>query len=175
MGIGNTTSASALASALLTQDPTDLTGAGTGLSSRAIPHKAGLIRQALAWHRTLLTSPLSILQCLGGFEIAALVGAYLFACQQGLPVLVDGFISTVAALIAVNINANAGAWFIYSHTSHEQGHRRVLEALKAQPLLDLNMRLGEASGALTATPILQMACKLHNEMATFKQAQITTQ
>ncbi|MGR9115800.1 MAG: nicotinate-nucleotide--dimethylbenzimidazole phosphoribosyltransferase [Gammaproteobacteria bacterium] len=175
MGIGNTTSASALASAVLSLDPAELTGAGTGLEAEAIRHKAHVIRQALDSHRSLLTTPLAILQCLGGFEIAALVGAYLFAGQQGLPVLVDGFISSVAALFAVNIQAGAGDWFIYAHASHERGHRLVLEALKAQPLLDLDMRLGEASGALMAVPVVQLACKLHNEMATFEQAHITTE
>ena len=110
---------------------------------------------------------------MGGFEIAALSAAYLSAAQQGLPVLVDGFISTVAALAATRINPDCASWFIYGHRSEEKGHKIVLEALVAEPILDLRMRLGEASGALMAVPILQMACRLHNEMATFTQAQIT--
>jgi nicotinate-nucleotide--dimethylbenzimidazole phosphoribosyltransferase len=116
---------------------------------------------------------LTILQYLGGFEIAALTAAYIGAAQQGLPVLVDGFISSVAALTALKINPDCAAWFFYGHRSEEKGHKIVLQALAAEPILNLQMRLGEASGALMAVPILQMACRLHNEMATFTQAHIT--
>jgi len=174
MGIANTTSATAIACALLEQNPKILTGSGTGLTEEAIKHKTNLIRQALVKHRKNLGSPLEILQILGGAEIAALVGAYIFAAQKQLPVLVDGFIATTAALVAVRINPNVRRWFFYAHQSGEKGHQFILEALNAKPLLDLSMRLGEASGAMVAVPLLQMACKLHNEMATFEQAQITT-
>ena len=92
-----------------------------------------------------------------------------------MPVLIDGFIASVAALLAVKINPEVQAWFFYAHRSQEKGHQLVLEQLQARPLLDLNMRLGEASGAVATVPLLQMACKLHNEMATFAQAEITTQ
>ncbi|MGR9053184.1 MAG: nicotinate-nucleotide--dimethylbenzimidazole phosphoribosyltransferase, partial [Gammaproteobacteria bacterium] len=103
MGIGNTTSAAALGCALLDEAPEHLTGAGTGLDPNGIRHKAGVIEQALTRHRSASTAPLAAMQCLGGFEIAALTGAYVFAAQQGLPVLIDGFISSVAALCAVRI------------------------------------------------------------------------
>ncbi len=174
MGIANTASASALAAALLNIPATQITGAGTGLNAAQIEHKAAIIDSALLEHQPFLNSPLAILQRLGGFEIAALTAAYINAAQQGLPVLVDGFICSVAALMAVKIKHGCGDWFFYGHHSEEKGHKIVLEALKARPLLNLNMRLGEASGAVTAVPILQMACRLHNEMATFAQANITT-
>lgn len=173
MGIGNTTSASALAAAVLKISPHELTGAGTGLDAAGIQRKAALIEAALALHLPALNSPFDMLKCLGGFEIAALTGAYISAAQQRMPVLVDGFISTVAALIAVEMAPDCAEWFFYGHVSQERGHQRVLTFLKARPLLNLDMRLGEGSGALVAVPVLQMACKLHNEMATFEQAGIS--
>lgn len=174
MGIANTTSATALACALLNKHPKLLTGAGTGLSGIAILHKTKVIQAAINKHQDLLDNPLTILQTLGGFEIAALVGAYIFAAQQQLPVLIDGFIATVASLVAIKINPAVKPWFIYAHQSQEKGHQMLLEALQVKPLLNLAMRLGEGSGAAAAVPLLQMACKLHNEMATFAQAHITT-
>lgn len=174
MGIANTTSASAIAAALLDVSVRDITGAGTGLSPEQIGIKAVIIEQALQLHGAALNTPLAILQHVGGFEIAALTAAYIHAAQRGLPVLVDGFICSVAALLAVRVNPDCGAWFFYGHRSEEKGHKIVLDALAAEPILDLKMRLGEASGAVMAVPILQMACRLHNEMATFSQANITT-
>lgn len=174
MGIANTTSASAIAAALLNLSPSEITGAGTGLSSEQIAHKSDIIEQALRLHRHALTEPLPILQHLGGFEIAALTGAYIAAARQRLPILIDGFISSVAALSAVKLCAGCDDWFFYGHHSAEKGHRIILESLTAEPILHLGMRLGEASGAMLAVPVLQMACYLHNEMATFTQAQITT-
>ena len=175
MGIANTTSASAIAVALTGLPVAQLTGAGTGLGEVAIQHKAKIIQQSLILHQNFLENPLKVLQYLGGFEIAALLGAYIFSAQQGLPVLIDGFICSVAALLAVKINPETKSWFFYAHRSQEKGHQIVLEQLQASPLLDLNMRLGEGSGAVAAVPLIQMACKLHNEMATFEQAEITTQ
>lgn len=173
MGIANTTSATALAVAVTGLSAMQLTGAGTGIGSEAIEHKTKIIQRAILKHDNFLITPLKILQYLGGFEIAALVGAYIFAAQQGLPVLIDGFIATVAALIAVKISPDTQNWFLYAHCSQEKGHQLVLDYLNVKPLLDLNMRLGEASGALVAVPLLQMACKLHNEMATFEQAEVS--
>ena len=131
-----------------------------------------MIEAALALHRPQLDDPLAILQCLGGFEIAALVGAYLAAAQGGITVLVDGFICSVAALLAVRLNPSCRAWLLFAHQGAEPGHARVLQALEAAPLLQLGLRLGEGSGAALATPLLQMACKLHGEMATFDQAAV---
>ncbi len=172
MGIANTTSAAAISCSLLQQPSSKLVGAGTGINSQTIAHKIAIVDQALTKHQAHLTTPLSILQHLGGFEIAALVGAYLFAAQNQLPILVDGFIATTAALIAARLNPQVTPWFFYGHQSQEKGHQLILTALNATPLLNLSMRLGEGSGALVAVPLLKMACKLHNEMATFEQADI---
>ena len=174
MGIGNTTAATALASVLLACDPADLVGPGTGLDQQGVQHKLNVIRRALEQHTAQRDKDaLTVLQTLGGFEIAAMVGAYLTCAKQGIPVLIDGFISTVAALIAEKIQAGCKDWFIYSHQSAEPGHQVVLGALNAEPLLKLGMRLGEGSGAAVAVPLLRQACLLHNGMATFEQANIS--
>jgi len=182
MGIANTTSASAIACALLSAAPESLAGPGTGLDGAGVSHKAAVIKRALELHR-LLPSPagiggegaLEVLRCVGGFEIAGLAGAYVAAAQNGLPVLVDGFISSVAALVAVRLNPAVREWLLFAHTSAEQGHQRVLAALKAQALLQLGMRLGEGSGAAVAVPLLQLACALHRGMATFAEAGVSEQ
>lgn len=173
MGIANTTVASALACALLDEGPGLLAGAGTGLDEAGVAHKAAVIARALQRHADA-TDALEQLRCLGGFEIAALTGAFIAAAQSRLPVLVDGFITTVAALTAVRINPGVRAWLLFAHRSQERGHARLLDALQARPLLDLGMRLGEASGAAVAVPLLRMACALHGGMATFAQAGVST-
>ena len=172
MGIGNTTSASALACALLGEDAAILTGAGTGLSTKGIAHKVQVIERALQMHAGA-DSARERLRRLGGFEIAALAGAFVAAAQRGLPVLVDGFITSVAALAAVRLSPDVRPWLIFAHRSQERGHARVLAALDAEPLLDLGMRLGEASGAAVAVPLLRLACVLHNSMATFAEAGVS--
>jgi nicotinate-nucleotide--dimethylbenzimidazole phosphoribosyltransferase len=114
-----------------------------------------------------------VLQGLGGFEIAALAGAYLRCAQLGLPVLVDGFISSAAALVVARFRPSAVAWFFFGHRSAEPGHARVLESLQAHPLLDLDLRLGEGSGAALAVPLLRLAAALHDGMATFAEAGVS--
>jgi nicotinate-nucleotide--dimethylbenzimidazole phosphoribosyltransferase len=173
MGIANSTSAAALACALLNAEPSQLAGPGTGLGEAGVAHKCKVIAQALRLHAEGLHEPMEILRRLGGFEIAALVGAYLQAASLQMPSLVDGFISSVAALLAVRLQPACADWLLYAHQSAEPGHRRVLDALGAQPILDLSMRLGEGSGAAVALPILRAACALHGEMATFEEAGIT--
>lgn len=181
MGIANTTSASTIACALLQESPQLLAGPGTGLDNKGVAHKVAVIQRALELHGFLHSNPekwvgknaLDVLRHVGGFEIAALAGAYLAAAQNGIPALVDGFISTVAALTAVRFNPNVRNWLLFAHTSAEPGHQRVLGALDAQPLLQLGMRLGEGSGAATAVPLLRLACALHNNMATFAEAQVS--
>ena len=173
MGIGNTTAATALACALLGGDPPALTGAGTGLDAAGIRRKAEVIAQALDRHRADLDDAREVLRRLGGFEIAALAGAYVSAAQHGLPVLVDGFIASVAALAAVRLNPSCRDWLLFAHRSAETGHARVLAALQAQPLLDLGLRLGEGSGAGVAVPLLRLACALHAGMATFAEAGVS--
>ena len=108
----------------------------------------------------------------GGFEIAALTGAYLAAAQQGVAVLVDGFICSVAALLAVRLNPGCRDWLLFAHHGAEPGHVRVLQALEAEPLLELGLRLGEGSGAALAVPLLRLACALHGQMATFAEAAV---
>ncbi len=170
MGIANTTSATALACVLLRRSASELVGPGTGLDSDGVSHKAGVIEQALALHQDVMETPLEVLRHVGGFEIAALAGAYIACAQQGLPVLVDGFIATAAALVAFHINPSIEPWLLLSHASAEPGHAAMVEALAEQPLLDLGMRLGEGSGAATCVPLLRLACALHNNMATFAEA-----
>ncbi len=174
MGIANTTSATALACALLKLGPDRLAGPGTGLDAAGVAHKREVVQRALVLHADSLDRPKEILRRLGGFEIAALAGAYLQAAALGLPVLVDGFISSIAALLAVRLQPACRDWLLFAHCSAEPGHRLVLEALDARPILDLSMRLGEGSGAALALPILRAACALHNNMATFAEAGIPT-
>ncbi len=175
MGIGNTTSAAALACALLAASAEGLAGPGTGLDAEGVAHKRSVIERALARHRAHLADPREALRRLGGFEIAALAGAYIASAQMGLPVLVDGFISSAAALAAEQLRPGVTDWLILTHASAEPGHRRIVEAIGGHPLLDLGMRLGEGSGAAVAVPLLRMACALHNEMATFAEAEVSEQ
>ncbi|CAI8825971.1 nicotinate-nucleotide--dimethylbenzimidazole phosphoribosyltransferase [Pseudomonas sp. IT-P4] len=172
MGIGNTTAASALACALLDCPVVHLTGPGTGLNAESVSHKAQVIGRALALHGAQRGDALQTLFNLGGFEIAALVGAYLACAQDGVAVLVDGFICSVAALVAVRLNPDCRQWLLFGHRGAEPGHRHVLETLDAQPLLDLGLRLGEGSGAALAVPLLRLACDLHGQMATFAEAAV---
>lgn len=172
MGIGNTTAAAALACALLGETPDRVVGAGTGVDDAGMARKRCAIEQALALHGNAATA-LDWLRCVSGFEIAALTGAYIAAAQLGVPVLVDGFIATAAALAATKLQPGCRDWMLFSHRSHERGHAGLLYALEAEPLLDLRLRLGEASGAAVAVPLLRLACALHNGMATFEQAGVS--
>ncbi|RON45832.1 nicotinate-nucleotide--dimethylbenzimidazole phosphoribosyltransferase [Pseudomonas frederiksbergensis] len=172
MGIGNTTAASALACALLDCPVVHLTGPGTGLNAAGVSHKAQVIERALALHGAQRGDALQTLFNLGGFEIAALVGAYLACAQEGVAVLVDGFICSVAALVAVRLNPECRQWLLFGHRGAEPGHRHILETLNAEPLLDLGLRLGEGSGAALAVPLLRLACDLHGQMATFAEAAV---
>lgn len=172
MGIGNTTSAAALACALLSQSPETLVGPGTGLDTAGVSRKSAVVSRALNRHGDN-TDPLAALASLGGFEIAALSGAILGCAARGIPVLVDGFIVSVAALVAVRQQPDLRHWLVFAHRSAEPGHQAVLEALDAKPLLDLGMRLGEGSGAAVAVPLLRAACELHNRMASFADAGVT--
>lgn len=170
MGIGNTTSATAVAAALLQVDAAVLTGPGTGLDEAGVARKVKVIEAALQLHACDPANPLSVLRKLGGFEIAAIAGAYVACAQYGLPALVDGFAATAAALAACRLQPGVRDWLLFAHRSAEPGHRAMLEALQARPLLDLGMRLGEGSAAALAVSLLRSACDLHNDMATFTQA-----
>jgi nicotinate-nucleotide--dimethylbenzimidazole phosphoribosyltransferase len=172
MGIGNTAAASAVACSLLDCPAHLLVGPGTGLNAAGIAHKTEVIERALKLHAEHAGDPLQSLFCLGGFEIAALAGAYLACAQEGIAVLVDGFICSVAALVAVRLNPSCRDWLLFGHRGAEPGHRHLLETLQAEPLLDLGLRLGEGSGAALAVPLVRLACQLHNGMATFAEAAV---
>jgi nicotinate-nucleotide--dimethylbenzimidazole phosphoribosyltransferase len=141
------------------------------LNDAGVAHKVQIIEAALA--RYGRPEPLEALRCFGGFEIAALSGAYLRCGQLALPVLIDGFITTVAVLVALRLRPELAGWLFYSHRSAEPGHRLLLQALGAEPLLDLEMRLGEGSGAAVALPLLRAAVALHARMATFAEAGVS--
>lgn len=173
MGIGNTTSAAALACVLLGASAEQLAGPGTGLNTKGVAHKSKVIDKALQLHTSSIQTPLDALRHLGGFEIAALSGCYIRCAQLGMPVLIDGFISSVAALTAVRLSPEVANWFLYSHRSAEPGHALILDDLGVQPLLSLGMCLGEGSGAAMAVPLLRLACSLHNNMATFSEAGVS--
>lgn len=177
MGIGNTSSAAALAAAVLAQPARVLVGPGTGLDRAQIEHKVAVVQQALDLHLPYCEQHgLDIYQLmarLGGYEILALCGFYLAAAQHGLTILVDGFISSTAALLAHEINDQVRHWMIFSHESAEPGHRLILAALQAKPLLNLHMRLGEGSGAAVALSLVKQSLVLHQQMATFEQAQVS--
>ena len=173
MGIGNTCSASAVACFLLDEDAEQLTGVGTGIRAEQLIHKKKIINQALALHQDYVgQDAFKALCAVGGLEIAALTGAYIRCAQLGLPVVIDGFISSVSALLAVRLNPAVRQWMLFGHQSAEYGHRRLLEELQANPLLKLNLRLGEGSGAGAALGLIKLACSLHNNMATFAQAAV---
>ncbi len=173
MGIGNTSAATAIAAALLKRSAAELTGPGTGLNPEQVAAKAQKLQQAVALHGAESDHALDLLAKLGGFEIAAMAGAYIRCGQRGIPVLVDGFISSVAALVACHYQPQLRNWLLFGHQSAEPGHRLVLQALEADPLLRLDMRLGEGSGAVLAVDLLRSACRLHNEMATFAEAGVS--
>ncbi|WP_257169117.1 nicotinate-nucleotide--dimethylbenzimidazole phosphoribosyltransferase [Bradyrhizobium sp. SRS-191] len=174
MGIGNTTSAAAIAAALLPCAPAQIVGSGTGLDADGRARKARVIGDALARHGVNTDAAVAdVLAAVGGLEIIAMAGAIIAAAQRRWPVLVDGFIVSVAALVAVRLNPSCRPWLLFSHRSAERGHALVLEALGARALIDLDLRLGEASGAATALPIIRLACALHNGMATFAEAAVS--
>ncbi len=171
MGIGNTTPASAIAARLLQCSADEMVGPGTGVSGEALQAKCEIVASALA--RTEGNSdPFEVMRRLGGREIAAIVGAMGRAAEQGIAILVDGFIVSSAALVAVKMDERVRDYLWFGHRSAEPGHARILEALDASPLVDAGLRLGEGSGALTSLPLVQAAVALHNEMATFEQASV---
>lgn len=170
MGIGNTTAAAAMTALLLELDAADVVGAGTGVSGAALARKVEVVRDAT--RRVQGRDPHRVVQAVGGKEIAALVGAAARAIERRMAVLVDGFIVSAAALALVRMDARARSGMLFAHRSAERGHARILAALDARPLLALEMRLGEASASLAALPLLDAACALHNDMATFASASV---
>jgi nicotinate-nucleotide--dimethylbenzimidazole phosphoribosyltransferase len=175
MGIGNTTAAAALISALTGASPVETVGRGTGVNDRGLMVKRAVVEAALRLHAPRLSDPRSSLAALGGLEIAALAGAALEAARLRRAVLVDGFISTAAALAAVRLDPGIRPALFYSHRSAEAGHGLALAVLGASPLLDLAMRLGEGTGSALAFQILKSAAAILREMATFSEAGVADQ
>ncbi|MBZ5634460.1 MAG: nicotinate-nucleotide--dimethylbenzimidazole phosphoribosyltransferase [Acidobacteriia bacterium] len=174
MGIGNSTAAAALLCAFTGMHPQDAAGRGTGLNDAGVARKADVIARALTLHRPDPKDALGVLAALGGFEIAAIAGLIIGAARSRRIVVLDGFISCSAALVVRAMEPAALDYVVYSHRSAERGHRRMLEALGARPLLDLDMRLGEGTGAAIGISLTESAIRLYREMATFSSAGVST-
>ena len=174
MGIGNSAAAALLMSRLAGLDIALCTGAGTGLDAAGITRKTEVLRAVLQFHAGV-TAPLDVLAAFGGFEIATMVGAVLQAAQERRVVLVDGFIATAAVLVAHALQPRVLQRCVFAHRSGERGHARMLQHLGVTPLLDLGLRLGEGSGAALAWPLLESACLLLGEMASFESAGVAGQ
>ncbi|MBW4022805.1 MAG: nicotinate-nucleotide--dimethylbenzimidazole phosphoribosyltransferase [Proteobacteria bacterium] len=170
MGIGNTTAAAAMAAALFGGAGSDWAGRGTGLDAAGVAHKAAVVDRALALHAKALDDPWEVARCLGGRETAAILGAVLAARRHSVPVLLDGFVCSAAAAAAAKLLPGGLDHTMVGHCSAESGHRRLLRELGRPGLLDLDMRLGEASGATLAVSILRAAVAIHAGMATFAEA-----
>jgi nicotinate-nucleotide--dimethylbenzimidazole phosphoribosyltransferase len=174
MGIGNTSAASLLMSRLAGLDIVDCTGAGTGLDAPAVQRKIGILRQVLVRHPAA-KAPLDALAAFGGFEIATMVGAVLQAAAERRVIVVDGFIASSAVLVASALQPAVLQRCVFAHQSGERGHALMLAHLKAEPLLDLGLRLGEGSGAALAWPLMMSACAILREMASFESAGVSRQ
>ena len=169
MGIGNTTTSSAVASVLLGEPPEELTGRGAGLSVEGLQRKVAVVRQAIGKNRPDPADPVDVLAKVGGFDLAAMTGFYLGASASGVPVILDGFISVTAALAACRIApASAGA-MLASHSSRERGSQAVLDELGLAPIIIAGLCLGEGTGAVTMMPMLDMAAAVYRKMSTFAE------
>lgn len=172
MGIGNTTTSSAVVSVLLEKEPEEVTGRGAGLSSEGLLRKIGAIRRAVRLNRPDRTDVLDVLSKVGGYDIAGLTGVFLGGAIFHIPVLIDGFISSAAALCAVRLCQAAQGYMFASHRSGEPAGMMVLDALGLSPFLDCNMSLGEGSGAVAAVPLLEMGLAVYREMSTFDEIHV---
>ena len=172
MGIGNTTTSSAVLSVLLEADVEAVTGRGGGITDQSFLRKKQVIKDAIAINQPDKTDVIDVLAKVGGFDIAAMCGAFLGCAEKRCPVVIDGFISAVAALCAYKLCPEAVGYFIPSHASYEIGYRLAMDAMGLQPIFLLGMRLGEGSGCPLAFEVLSAACSIINDMATFDQAGI---
>ena len=173
MGIGNTSAATAIISQICQQPIADLVGRGTGVNDQQLHHKQRVLEDALVLHQAEMDSPEAVLRCVGGLDIAALTGAYLECGRVGLPIVVDGVIACAAALVAYEMQPQLKPWMLFGHQSVEPAQQSVFKKLEVTPIMDLAMRLGEASGAAMAIPIIRLACALHANMATFEEANVS--
>jgi nicotinate-nucleotide--dimethylbenzimidazole phosphoribosyltransferase len=174
MGIGNTTASAALICALTGLDPQDVVGRGTGVDDAGLSRKRAAVRAALEVNAARIArGPLDALAAVGGFEIAGLAGVIIEAASRRKPVVIDGFISGAAALAAARLAPGTTAYIVASHRSQELGHAAALQQLGLKPLFDLDLRLGEGTGALLALPLLDAAVRTLNDMATFDEAGVS--
>lgn len=173
MGIGNTTAAAAITAVILDLPPAEVTGRGTGIDDERLTDKIRIIEQAIALNKPDPRDTLDVLRCVGGLEIAGMAGVILGAAAGRVPVVVDGFIASAAALIASELAFQVRPYLIAGHKSVEQGHNAILRRLGLRPLLDLDMRLGEGSGAVLAFHLVEAAARTLNEMMTFEEAAVS--
>jgi nicotinate-nucleotide--dimethylbenzimidazole phosphoribosyltransferase len=173
MGIGNTTPSAAMAAAFIGLPPAEFVGRGTGIDDLALGRKINVVERALARNSPDVQDPIDVLAKVGGYEIGALAGVILGGAVNRIPVVVDGFISSTAALLAARLAPGSRYAMIASHRSAESGHKILLEALELDPLLDLGMRLGEGTGAVLAMGLIDAATAIQGEMATFEEASVS--
>jgi nicotinate-nucleotide--dimethylbenzimidazole phosphoribosyltransferase len=173
MGIGNTTSSAAILAAITEASAEEVVGRGTGVDDERLRHKAAVVREALARHKPDPNNGLELLTKIGGFEIGAIAGLIIGAASRRIPVVVDGFISGAGAMIATRLLPECRDYLFFSHLSRERGHRRMLEFFDARPIVDLDMCLGEGTGAAIAMDIITAAVRIYNEMATFESASVS--
>ena len=173
MGIGNTTASSAMTAQLLSRDVLDVLGRGTGVNDTTLERKALVLQRAMTLHQSGIHDVWDVLARMGGFEIAAIAGAILAAAKRHIPVVLDGFITCAAALWAKKVDSEIGDYMVASHVSTEPGHQLILNELGLTPLLDIGMRVGEGSGALMTFPLIQLACQVLAQTATFTDARVS--
>lgn len=173
MGIGNTTPSAAITAALTGASISDVVGRGTGVDDEGLSRKIGVVEKAIALNRPDPSDPLDVLAKVGGFEIAGLVGVILGAASKRVPVVMDGFITAAAALVAAQMEPAAKAYMIASHRSVEKGHQVILDELALEPLFDLDLRLGEGTGAAIAMHVIDGAARILCDMATFEDAGVS--
>ena len=175
MGIGNTTPSSAIAAVITGESVREVTGRGTGINDEMLERKIKVVEEAIRVNKPNKKDPIDVLAKVGGFEIGGMAGVMLAAAAHRIPIVIDGFISGAAALIAYELAPTAKVYMIAAHRSVERGHAVILESLDLKPLLDLNMRLGEGTGAALGISIVDAACKILTEMATFEEAGVAEQ
>jgi len=173
MGIGNTTPSSAIAAVMTGKAVEDVTGRGTGIDDKALAHKVEVIKKVIEVNKPVPKDAIDVLYKIGGFEIGGLVGVILAAASKRVPVVIDGFISGAAGLIAYQLEPKVKDYMVAAHCSVEQGHKIILDYIGLKPLLDLDLRLGEGTGAALAMNIVEAAVKILTDMATFQSASVS--
>jgi nicotinate-nucleotide--dimethylbenzimidazole phosphoribosyltransferase len=173
MGIGNTSSASCLMSVLCNLPIEQCVGRGTGLDDVGLVHKTKILSQAIEYHGLKGDDAMQVLSTFGGFEIAMMVGAMLEAASKQCTLLIDGFISTAALLVAAKLQPNILHYCIFTHSSNESGHKIMLDYLQVKPLMNLDLRLGEGTGAALAYPLVLASVNFLNQMASFESASVS--